>query len=97
LLLGAIEALFLIAQDDYFEGDWDELIEVTTEALQLCEEFGDTLLSAPGRLLRALVDAARGNVAADLAAEKLLSCAGREDGSEPPCLLHTTTTLDGHR
>ncbi|WP_433204113.1 LuxR C-terminal-related transcriptional regulator [Nocardia sp. CA-107356] len=69
----AIEALFLIAQVDYFEGDWDELIEVTDEGLQLCAEFGYTLLAGPGRFLRALVDAARGHTAAaDLAAEELL-------------------------
>jgi len=69
----AIEALFLIAQADYFEGDWDELIEVTDEGLQLCAEFGYTLLAGPGRFLRALVDAARGHTdAADLAAEELL-------------------------
>ncbi|WP_169814801.1 LuxR C-terminal-related transcriptional regulator [Nocardia crassostreae] len=69
----AIEALFLIAQHDYFTGDWDELIEVTTEGLQLCADYGYTLLAGPGHLLRALVDAARGNAeAADLAAEELL-------------------------
>ncbi|MRH92381.1 AAA family ATPase [Nocardia sp. SYP-A9097] len=69
----AIEALFLIAQDDWFEGNWDELIEVTAEGLQLCAEYGYTLLAGPGNLLRALVDAARGNTdAADLAAEELL-------------------------
>ncbi|MFE7799280.1 LuxR C-terminal-related transcriptional regulator [Nocardia sp. NPDC057440] len=69
----AIEALFLIAQVDFFEGDWDELIEVSDEGLQLCAELGYTLLAGPGRFLRALVDAARGHSeAADLAAEELL-------------------------
>ncbi|WP_433664164.1 LuxR C-terminal-related transcriptional regulator [Nocardia sp. CA-128927] len=69
----AIEALFLIAQADFFEGDWAELIEVADEGLQLCAEFGYTLVAGPGRFLRALVDAARGDTeAADLAAEELL-------------------------
>lgn len=69
----AIEALFLIALADFFSGDWDELREVTDEGLQLCAEFGYTLLAGPGRFLRALVDAARGDTdAADLAAEELL-------------------------
>ncbi|MFQ6397532.1 LuxR C-terminal-related transcriptional regulator [Nocardia sp. KC 131] len=69
----AIEALFLIAQADFFESDWDQLIELTNEGLQLCTEFGYTLLAGPGRFLRALVDAVRGDIdAADLAAEELL-------------------------
>ncbi|WP_433578376.1 LuxR C-terminal-related transcriptional regulator [Nocardia brasiliensis] len=69
----AIEALFLLAQDDYFHGDWDELIDITTEGLQLCVDYGYTLPVAPGQLLRALVDAARGHAeAADMAAEELL-------------------------
>ncbi|WP_405162884.1 AAA family ATPase [Nocardia sp. NBC_01499] len=69
----AIEALFLIALVDFFDGDWAELIDVTDEGLQLCAEFGYTLLAGPGRFLRALVDAARGHTdAADLAAEELL-------------------------
>lgn len=53
----AIEALFLIAQADYFEGDWDGLMAVTAEGLQLCGDYGYTLLAGPGHLLRALVDA----------------------------------------
>ncbi|WP_327146081.1 AAA family ATPase [Nocardia sp. NBC_01327] len=69
----AIEALFLIAQLNFFEGDWDALLAVADEGLQLCAELGYTLLAGPGRLLRALVDAARGQRdAADLAAEELL-------------------------
>ncbi|MFI7666802.1 LuxR C-terminal-related transcriptional regulator [Nocardia sp. NPDC049526] len=69
----AIEALFLIAQVDFFEGDWDELIEVTDEGLQLCAELGYTLLAGPGNFLRALVDVARGHTdTADVAAERLL-------------------------
>lgn len=68
----AIEALFLIAQVDFFEGGWDELTEVTGEGLQLCAELGYTLVAGPGRFLRALVAAARGHRDADLAAEELL-------------------------
>ncbi|MFD6160631.1 LuxR C-terminal-related transcriptional regulator [Nocardia sp. NPDC060256] len=69
----AIEALFLIAQVDFFEGDWAELIDVTDEGQQLCAEFGYTLVAGPGKFLRALVDAARGRTdAAELAAEELL-------------------------
>lgn len=68
-----IEALFLLANDDYFTGEWDELERLTEEGLRLCDELGYTLTSAPGRFLQALVDAARGrDAAADGAAEKLL-------------------------
>ncbi|GAB2641124.1 AAA family ATPase [Prescottella soli] len=68
-----IEALFLIGNDAYFAGRWDELEQVTDDGLRLCDELGYTLTAAPGRFLRALVDAARGHeVAADRAAEQLL-------------------------
>ena len=68
-----IESLFLIANDDYFTGRWDELEQVTHDGLRLCEELGYALSAAPGRFIRALVDAARGqDAAADRAAEELL-------------------------
>ncbi len=68
-----IESLFLIANDDYFTGRWDELEDVTNDGLRLCEELGYALTAAPGRFMRALVDAARGrDAAADHAAEELL-------------------------
>ena len=68
-----IESLFLIALDGYFSGDWDEVERVTNEGLRLCDELGYALTAAPGRFLRALVDAARGqDAAADHAAEELL-------------------------
>ncbi|GAA1960740.1 AAA family ATPase [Microbacterium deminutum] len=68
-----IEALLLLANDDYFSGDWDELERATTDGLRLCDELGYVLTSAPGRFMRGLVDAARGrDAAADSAAEQLL-------------------------
>jgi len=68
-----IESLFLIANDDYFSGQWDEVEQVTADGLRLCDELGYALTAAPGRFLRALVDAARGrDAAADRAAEQLL-------------------------
>ncbi|HEY1966527.1 MAG TPA: AAA family ATPase [Pseudonocardia sp.] len=68
-----IESLFLLANDDYFRGRWDELDKVTDDGLRLCDELGYTLNSAPGRFLRALADAARGHdAAAEDAAEQLL-------------------------
>jgi len=68
-----IEALFLLANDDYFAGEWDDLEAATDEGLTLCDELGYLLTAAPGRYLRALVDSARGrSAAADRAAEQLL-------------------------
>ena len=68
-----IESLFLIANDDYFTGQWDELEAGHDDGLRLCEELGYALTAAPGRFMRALVDAARGrDAAADHAAEELL-------------------------
>ena len=68
-----IEALFLIALDGYFSGDWDEVERASSEGLRLCDELGYALTAAPGRFLRALVHAARGQAdAADHAAEQLL-------------------------
>ena len=47
--------------------------KVTADGLRLCEELGYALTASPGTLMRALVDAARGqDAAADQAAEDLL-------------------------
>ncbi len=68
-----IEARFLLGNDDYLSGRWDELVKITDEGLRLCDELGYTLAAAPGRYLRAMVDAAQGReTAADRAAEQLL-------------------------
>ena len=56
----AIQALFLLANDDYFAGRWDELDEVVREGLDLSVDHGYALTTAPALFLRALVDAARG-------------------------------------
>jgi DNA-binding CsgD family transcriptional regulator len=60
-ITSAIEALFLLGNDAYFSGQWEELDALTGEGLNLSEEYGYRLLSWPGRFLRALVAAARGN------------------------------------
>lgn len=68
-----IEALFLIANDAWFAGRWDELERLTDDGLRLSEELGYTLTAAPGRYLRGLLDAAQGREdAADRAAEQVL-------------------------
>ncbi|MEV0972124.1 ATP-binding protein [Microtetraspora glauca] len=57
----AIEALFLLGQDAFHTGRWDEAQELIDEGLHLCEAHGYDLLTWPGRLTDALLAAARGD------------------------------------
>ncbi|MEV5750401.1 AAA family ATPase [Actinoallomurus sp. NPDC052308] len=57
----AIEALFLLAQDAFHTGRWDEARQLTDEGLQLCDTHGYHLLAWPGRLTAALLAAACGD------------------------------------
>ena len=85
-----IEALFLLANDDWFAGEWDDLEAATGEGIGLCDELGYMLTAAAGRYLRALVDTARGRpAAADHAAEHLLLWAA-------PRRLHTIAAYASH-
>ncbi|MGW0593980.1 ATP-binding protein [Streptosporangium sp. NPDC002607] len=58
----AIEALFLLGQDAFHTGRWDEAQRLVDEGLRLCEAHGYDLLTWPGRLTGALLAAARGDV-----------------------------------
>jgi ATP/maltotriose-dependent transcriptional regulator MalT len=60
-ITAAIEALFLLGNDAFFSGQWDELETVVGEGLALCDEYGYRLLSWPGVFLRGLLAAARGD------------------------------------
>ena len=62
-ITAAIEALFLLGNDAYFSGQWDELEGLVEEGLGLCHEYGYRVLSWPGVFLRALAAAARGDAA----------------------------------
>jgi DNA-binding CsgD family transcriptional regulator len=57
----AIEALFLLAQDAFHTGRWDEADRLVDEGLGLCVTHGYDLLAWPGRLTAALLAAARGD------------------------------------
>jgi hypothetical protein len=57
----AIEALFLLGQDAFHTGRWDEAQHLVSEGLQLCDTHGYDLLAWPGRLTAALLAAARGD------------------------------------
>ena len=65
-ITAAIEALFLLGNDAYFSGQWDELEAVVGEGLALSDEYGYRVLSWPGVFLRALLAAARGDGATAL-------------------------------
>lgn len=75
----AIQALFLLANDDYFTGRWHELEAVVHEGLDLSLEHGYALTTAPARFLMALVHAARGeeSLAHGIAEELLIWAAPR--------------------
>ncbi|MFI7109705.1 ATP-binding protein [Nonomuraea sp. NPDC050227] len=57
----AIEALFLLGQDAFHTGRWDEAQQHINEGLKLCDTHGYGLLTWPGRLIDALLAAARGD------------------------------------
>ncbi|WP_093606316.1 AAA family ATPase [Lentzea waywayandensis] len=56
-----IEALFLLGNDDYLAGRWDELERLCEEGLRLSALRNYRLLSLPGIYLRAMVAAVRGD------------------------------------
>ena len=59
----AIEALFLLGNDAYFTGRWDEVQALTDEGRDLCETHNYRTLAWVGLFLRALVAANRGDEA----------------------------------
>jgi DNA-binding CsgD family transcriptional regulator len=57
----AIDALFLLGNDGFLAGQWDEVAQVCDEGLGLCDVHGYRLLAWPGLFLQALLAAARGD------------------------------------
>ncbi|MFD5511568.1 ATP-binding protein [Streptomyces sp. NPDC127051] len=57
----AIEAHFLLANDAYAGGQWDELPHLTDEGLRWCATHNYLLLGWSGQFLRGLLAAARGD------------------------------------
>jgi DNA-binding CsgD family transcriptional regulator len=62
-----IEALFLLANDAYFTGRWDEVQALTDEGLALCQTYNYALLQWVGQFLQAMVATCRGEHAASRA------------------------------
>lgn len=62
-ITSAIEALFLLANEGYLAGRWDEVAACCDEGHALCAKHGYRLLIWPGVFLRGLLAAARGDEA----------------------------------
>jgi DNA-binding CsgD family transcriptional regulator len=60
-IASGLNALIVLAFDDYFTGDWDEADELLNEALRVAEELGYGLLAWPAKLVQALIASARGD------------------------------------
>ncbi|MFD9740390.1 AAA family ATPase [Umezawaea sp. NPDC059074] len=59
-VVSAVEALFLLGNDAFHSGQWAEGQASVEKGLDLCARHGYQLLARPGRFLRALIGAARG-------------------------------------
>ncbi len=57
----AINALILLARDDFPAGRWDQAEQLVNEAIQMCEQLDYPLLARPARLVHALLASVRGN------------------------------------
>jgi DNA-binding CsgD family transcriptional regulator len=57
----AINALILLARDDFPAGRWDQAEQLVNEAIQMCEQLDYPLLAGPARMVHALLAAVRGN------------------------------------
>ncbi|MFF7468158.1 AAA family ATPase [Streptomyces sp. NPDC008092] len=73
----AIEASFMLANDAYFSGRWDDIPELTEEGLRWCDRHSYRLTAQPCRYLRGLLAAARGDTRTALTvADRLVSWGG---------------------
>ncbi|MET8829494.1 AAA family ATPase [Streptomyces sp. NPDC004610] len=59
-ITSAIEALFLLGNDAYYTGQWDDLTEVVDEGLQWCTAYSYRMTAHVGHFLRGMLAAARG-------------------------------------
>jgi DNA-binding CsgD family transcriptional regulator len=60
-LASGLNALIILAYDDWFTGDWDEAGELLDEAVRLADSLGYGLLAWPAKLVQALIASARGD------------------------------------
>jgi DNA-binding CsgD family transcriptional regulator len=57
----AIQALIMLAHDDFLTGQWDQAKRLADEAVELCETHGYELFAWPGREVQAALAAVRGD------------------------------------
>lgn len=60
-LASGLNALIILAYDDWFTGEWDEADELLDEAVRLADSLGYGLLAWPAKLVQALIASARGD------------------------------------
>jgi DNA-binding CsgD family transcriptional regulator len=60
-LASGLNALIILAYDDWFTGEWDEADELLDEAVKLADSLGYGLLAWPAKLVQALIASARGD------------------------------------
>lgn len=73
-IASAIDALFLLGNDAYTSGQWEDLPEVTNEGLRWCATYNYRLSAWEGRFLQGLLAASQGdNQAAQQIADRLVS------------------------
>ncbi|MCX4536955.1 AAA family ATPase [Streptomyces sp. NBC_01669] len=76
----AIEAHFLLANDAYAGGQWDDVPDVIDEGLRWCATHNYRLLGWTGHFLRGLLSAARGDDQTALEIADRLDCWGNPRG-----------------
>ncbi|MFF2503504.1 ATP-binding protein [Streptomyces sp. NPDC058067] len=70
----AIQSLFLLSNDAWTSGQWDDLKKLTDEGLDWCATYDYRLLAWSGHFLKGLLAAARGDAAsASRTADRLVS------------------------
>ncbi|MFI6266633.1 ATP-binding protein [Micromonospora sp. NPDC051006] len=89
----AIEALFLLGNDAYFTGRWDQVQTLTDEGLALCAAHDYQLMRWPALFLQALVAGARGDelASARLTDEMTRWAAPRRVGAVSAYVSHVKT------
>jgi DNA-binding CsgD family transcriptional regulator len=88
----AIEALFLLGNDAYFTGRWDDVRQITDEGLALCETHNYRLMRWQGLFLQALVAGARGDEAGFKLTDEMIRWAvPRRAGAVTAYVAHVKT------
>ena len=89
-----LNAQMLLGRDLFWSGDWDEARSLVDDAVERCEAGGYVLLAWPGRHVKALIAAARGDYAeADAEAEAMVQWAAPRRAELIECYAAQVRTL----